>query len=176
MRKWLRCVSALCQAGVLAACGEEETKDPLDWAIDPAATEAERKILRGALEIVIAECPALAGIDWEAEAKKERKEWDDGYFKPAWFTTTDPEDVIHLPFIDGWTHFGRISRDDRQTLYSLGFSWTEPPGIATEARENPAKDAAKKQICDFNEKMTRQRDGWVSWFKRVDALAEIVTD
>jgi hypothetical protein len=57
----------------------------------------------------------------------------------------------------------------------FGFSWTEPPGIATEARENPAKDAKKKKMCNFNGKHTRQ-DGRVFWFKRVDALAEIVKD
>ena len=176
MRKWLSCVSALCLTVLLAACGEEDTRDPLDWAIDPEVQGEERKILRAALAIVVAECPALADIDWEAEAKKDRKDWADGYFKPAWFTITDPKDVIHLPFIDGWTHFGRITIDDRQTVdYSLGFSWTEPPGIATEASKDPVRDARKQRICNYDEKRERV-DGRLFWFKRVDALAGIVTD
>jgi len=149
MRKWLLCVSALCLASLLAACGEEEAaKDPLDWAIDPEVQGEQREILRAALAIVVAECPALADIDWEAEAKKKREKASDGSFDPARFTKTDPEDVIHLPFINGWTHYGDIYFDpdpDRVNRYYIGFSWTNPPGIATETWENPVKDARGKK-------------------------------
>ena len=43
----------------------------------------------------------------------------------------------------------------------------------------PAKIPLKmqpKKICDFNEKLTRERDGRVYWFKRVEALAGVVTE
>jgi hypothetical protein len=190
MRKWLVCVSALCLAGLLAGCGEEETRDQLDWAIDPAETGERREILRKALAIVIAECPALAGIDWEDVARKqgdfsapygsskpvrfykansentparpyqkilswpyidtrERVDWTDGNFEPVEFYEFDPSDVFSRPMIDGWTHHGEFylkpPGGDAVLPVYLGFSWTAPPGIATEARENPAKDAKKKK-------------------------------
>jgi len=178
MRKWLLCVSALCLAGLLAACGEEEAaKDPLDWAIDPEVQGEQREILRAALAIVVAECPALADIDWEAEVKKERKERKDGSFDSARFIESNPKDPFAEPFIDGWTHYAdmdlRLGNDP--VGWYIGFSWTEPPGIATQSREDPVKDARKKQICDFTEKRER-KDGRVYWFRRVDALAGVVTE
>jgi hypothetical protein len=183
MRKWLLCVSALCLAGLLAACGEEEAaKDPLDWAIDPGVTGEQREILRAALKIVVAECQALADIDWEAEAKKERKERNDGSFDSARFIESNPKDPFARPFIDGWTHYGdmdlRLGNDP--VGWYIGFSWTDPPGIATEAwdgdsAEDVKENAKKKTICNFNEKRAR-KDGRVYWFKRVDALAGVVMD
>jgi hypothetical protein len=157
MRKWLWCVTTLCLAALLAGCGEEEPKTPLDWvAIDPEATEEQRRILSAGLEIIFAECPALAAVDWEAVAKKT------GNFalhinKPARFYKSHSQNtpsrplqiVMSKPDIDSWTHFGAISADsdDMSIGWSIRFSWTEPPGIATQAREDPAKDAKKKKYA-----------------------------
>jgi len=149
MRKWFWCVTTLCLAGLLAACSEEDAaKDPLDWAIDPEMQGEEREILRSALKIVVAECPALADIDWEAEAKKEREKAEDGYFSLAKFIQSNPENPFARPFIDGWTYYGDIYLDpdpDRVGRYYFSFSWTEPPGIATEASSDPAEDAKEKK-------------------------------
>jgi hypothetical protein len=189
MGKWLTCASALCLAFLLAACGEEEAKNPpktpVDWAIDPEATDEQRRILRAGLEIVFAECPAFAALDWQAIAEKTGN-FSQGATNPVTFYKSNSDNtpsrpmqiVMSRPYIDGWTHFGAVSAesDDFSISWSVRFSWTEPPGITTQTREDPVKDAAKKKLCDFNEKVTREWDGRVYWFKRVDALAEIVTD
>jgi len=156
MRKWFWCVTTLCLAGLLAACGEEDPKNPIDWvAIDPEATEEQRRILRAGLEIVFAECPALAAVDWEAVAKKT------GNFalsinEPARFYKSHSENtpsrpmqvIMSEPNIDSWTHFGAISADsdDMSIGWSIQFSWTEPPGIATQAWDDPVKDAREKNM------------------------------
>jgi len=150
MRKWFWCVTTLCLAGLLAACGEEDPKNPIDWvAIDPEATEEQRRILRAGLEIVFAECPALAAVDWEAVAKKTEN-FALSINKPARFYEANAGGVQSWPYIDPWTHFGAISADSDDTSISLSirFSWTEPPGISTRARDNdPAKDANKKKYA-----------------------------
>jgi len=150
MRKWLWCVTALCLAALLAACGEEEPKGPLDWvAFDPEATEEQRRILEATFEIVFAECPALAAIDWEAVAKKEGI-FSKGETKPVRFYTANTGGILSRPYIDPWTHFGAISPnpDDLSISWALQFSWTEPPGIATEAwDDDPAEDARKKKYA-----------------------------
>lgn len=179
VRTWSVCVSALCLAGLLAACGEvEEGKDPIDWAIDPGVTGEQREILRAALKVVVAECPALADIDWEAEVKKPRHGREDGDFWPARFIEFNPQDVNTQTFIDGWTHYGRFMlRPERNSHgWYIDFSWTEPAGITADSRySDPREDIGNQRICGFNERRT-WKGAWFYWFKRVDALAGVVAD
>lgn len=147
VRTWSVCVSALCLAGLLAACS---TKDPIDWAIDPGVTGEQREILRAALKVVIAECPALAGVDWEDEVTREREDWTDGHFSPTVLEESDPSSVFARPMIDGWTRHGEFylkpPGGDAVLPVSIGFSWTEPPGIATEVWGDPLKDVKEKNM------------------------------
>jgi hypothetical protein len=152
MRKWLWCVTTLCLAALLAACGEEEPKNPIDWAIDPEVQGEEREILRAALEIVFAECPVLAKIDWEAAAKDEelRKQ---GAFDPAQFVVTDPKDPYARPEIDGWTHHSSlILAPPQEDSLFVSFSWTEPPGIAVQTSSDHSWNERKKKYASLTRK------------------------
>jgi len=178
MRKCFWCVTAFCLATLLAACAEEKTKDSIDWAIDPAVQGEDREVLRAALEIVIAECPALAAIDWEAEAKKQRHSREDGDFWPARFIAADPEDVNTRTVVDRWAHFGRFMFRPANNPYGwfIEFSWTEPPGVAANTvYSDPRADVAHQRLCEFNERLHPEGE-FPFWFRRIDALAEIVKD
>jgi hypothetical protein len=163
----------------LAACGEEP-KAPVDWVIHPDVQGKERAILRAALQVVFEECPDLKKIDWEAVAKKEG-----GYayrsFFPAKLLRTDFDDFMTSPHINDWKHHARfgfrnISPDED---WDVGFSWEEPPGIATEMYGDRSGNALEKQKCNFNERRTTHFAKWQYrdyFFKRVDRLAEVVKE
>jgi hypothetical protein len=55
--------------------------------------------------------------------------------------------ILSWPYIDTWTEFGLIAlySDDDSINLPIKFSWTEPPGIATETWGNPLKDAKEKK-------------------------------
>jgi len=183
MRKWLWCVTTLCLAALLAACGEEDPKELAKGVeIDPSATEEQRKILRATVEIVIAECPALANVlEWYVENGADLLvEFHTSYFGIIF----DAQGARSTrPPIETWTHFGKILFtevdfwDGDVHGIPIAFSWSEPPGIAIHAPNYDAVDRAesarRKKACDFVESHPDHRS---FWFKRVDALAEIVKD